>query len=272
MILSSECLSANITWIRPFIGMRPFVYEQIIRFCELSVAEFTNKLLLGTASSCHRSLKQPMVHLWGDHRPKICIRTGIVEISNIILVWVNRHGHIVCGAHGTRGKLSEVESIWYGGRSVQIHRWFLARARGVRQWWISWEGVVGKDGLESRGICNLHLMRVESASWGRSCHRHGVEVTRFKCIAGVAHHINYFFWIHFRILTVSWVGAARDNAILMIELAWNWMAMLLFCPSAFPHDFWLSSLCHLAAQNRVRSEMAEDNCVWVIISLEYWRS
>lgn len=46
MILPSESFSANITGIWSFIGMRPFVYQQIVRFSKLSMAVFTNKLLL----------------------------------------------------------------------------------------------------------------------------------------------------------------------------------------------------------------------------------
>lgn len=52
VVLSSESLAANITRVRSFICMRPFVDEQIVRLCELSIAIFTNKLFLRSCSGC----------------------------------------------------------------------------------------------------------------------------------------------------------------------------------------------------------------------------
>lgn len=46
MILPSKSLLTNITGIRSFIGMRTFVYEQIVRLAELAITEFTNELFL----------------------------------------------------------------------------------------------------------------------------------------------------------------------------------------------------------------------------------
>lgn len=45
MILTSKGFVANITRVGPFISVSSFMYEQIVRFCELSVTKFTNKLL-----------------------------------------------------------------------------------------------------------------------------------------------------------------------------------------------------------------------------------
>lgn len=46
MILSPERFTANITGIRPFIGMRPFVDQQIVRFRKLSAAKLAYELFL----------------------------------------------------------------------------------------------------------------------------------------------------------------------------------------------------------------------------------
>lgn len=52
VVLSSESLATYVTGVRSFISMRPFVNEQIIRLCELSVAIFANKLFLRSCSRC----------------------------------------------------------------------------------------------------------------------------------------------------------------------------------------------------------------------------
>lgn len=52
VVLSSECLAANVTRVRSFVSMRPFMDEQIVRLCELSVAIFANKLFLRSCSGC----------------------------------------------------------------------------------------------------------------------------------------------------------------------------------------------------------------------------
>ena len=47
MILSSEGLAADVARIGSFIRVRPFVYQQIIRFGKLAVTELADELLLG---------------------------------------------------------------------------------------------------------------------------------------------------------------------------------------------------------------------------------
>lgn len=54
MILSPKGLAANVAGIRPLVGMGSLVDEKIIGFRELSITEFTNKLLLrsGRSTGC----------------------------------------------------------------------------------------------------------------------------------------------------------------------------------------------------------------------------
>ena len=48
MILTTEGLAANVTRVRPFVGVSPLVNEQIVGFGELTVAELADELLLGS--------------------------------------------------------------------------------------------------------------------------------------------------------------------------------------------------------------------------------
>lgn len=61
MILPSEGLVANITGVGPLVGMSPFMDQQIIRFCEMSIAEFTYELFLWSSGSSFRRWMMMMV-------------------------------------------------------------------------------------------------------------------------------------------------------------------------------------------------------------------
>lgn len=58
MILSAECLAANVARIRPLIGVCTFVNEQVIRFGEMAIAVLANELLLWSAASTVCSASQ----------------------------------------------------------------------------------------------------------------------------------------------------------------------------------------------------------------------
>lgn len=47
MILPSESFAAYVARVRPLVGVRPLMDQQIVAFGELSAAELTNKLFLG---------------------------------------------------------------------------------------------------------------------------------------------------------------------------------------------------------------------------------
>lgn len=55
MILSSEGLSTNVTGIGPFIGMCPFMDEQVVGLRKLTVAIFANELFLRAGAGYARS-------------------------------------------------------------------------------------------------------------------------------------------------------------------------------------------------------------------------
>jgi len=46
MILTSEGFATDITRIGTFVSVSSLVYQQVVRFCKLTVAEFANKLFL----------------------------------------------------------------------------------------------------------------------------------------------------------------------------------------------------------------------------------
>lgn len=48
MILPSEGFATYVARIRPLVGMRPLVDQQIVALRELPAAELTNKLFLGS--------------------------------------------------------------------------------------------------------------------------------------------------------------------------------------------------------------------------------
>lgn len=48
MILPSEGLATYVARIRPLVGMRPLVDQQIVALCELPAAELTYELFLGS--------------------------------------------------------------------------------------------------------------------------------------------------------------------------------------------------------------------------------
>lgn len=51
VILSPECLAADVTGIRPLVGVRTFMDQQIVAFGKLAIAEFADELLLRTGCS-----------------------------------------------------------------------------------------------------------------------------------------------------------------------------------------------------------------------------
>lgn len=46
VVLSSESLPANVTGVRPLVRVGSFMDKQVVRFRELAIAVFANKLLL----------------------------------------------------------------------------------------------------------------------------------------------------------------------------------------------------------------------------------
>ena len=53
MILSAEFLPTDVALVRPLVGVRPFVYHQIVRFGELSTTDSTDELLPLSTSQSH---------------------------------------------------------------------------------------------------------------------------------------------------------------------------------------------------------------------------
>lgn len=47
MILSAEGLSAYVARVRPLVGVRPLVNQQVVALGELSIAELADELFLG---------------------------------------------------------------------------------------------------------------------------------------------------------------------------------------------------------------------------------
>ena len=47
VILSPEGFATDVARVRPLVGVRAFVDEQVVRFGELAVAELADELLLG---------------------------------------------------------------------------------------------------------------------------------------------------------------------------------------------------------------------------------
>lgn len=50
MILSAECLPANVTRVGTFICMSAFMYEEVVGFGEVTVAVFADELFLWTGA------------------------------------------------------------------------------------------------------------------------------------------------------------------------------------------------------------------------------
>lgn len=48
MVLSPERLSADVARVRPLVGVRALVYQQIVGLGEVAAAEFANELLFRT--------------------------------------------------------------------------------------------------------------------------------------------------------------------------------------------------------------------------------
>lgn len=62
VVLPSESLAANIARVRPLVRVSPLVNQQIVRFRELSIAELTDELFLGSGRSA-RCSQQPSVQV-----------------------------------------------------------------------------------------------------------------------------------------------------------------------------------------------------------------
>jgi len=57
VILAAKRFPTNITGVRTFIRVRSLVNKKVVRLGELAIAELTNKLLLRSARSYHRTLQ-----------------------------------------------------------------------------------------------------------------------------------------------------------------------------------------------------------------------
>lgn len=68
VILSAECLAANVARIRPLIGVCAFVNEQIVRLGEMAIAVLANELLFWAAAGTGCSASQ----LHGCGQSKAC--------------------------------------------------------------------------------------------------------------------------------------------------------------------------------------------------------
>lgn len=98
MILSPESLSANVARVRPLIGVRALVDEQIVGFRELAVAELADELLLGAGSAA-----------------------GTTEETWIVLAWVERRHTISCSQPRTHKQWNSVIiERCVGARSLRL--------------------------------------------------------------------------------------------------------------------------------------------------------
>lgn len=83
MILSPECLAADVARVRPLIGVCAFVYEQVVRLGEVAVAVLADELLLGADAGTGRSASQ----LHGRGQAKACGGMKWVECGVGAHVW-----------------------------------------------------------------------------------------------------------------------------------------------------------------------------------------
>ena len=201
MILSSKSFTTNIARIRTFISVGPLVDEQIVGFGKLSIAKFTNKLLSWSVGSIIYRRFTDVAQSLSYWRRQDCgwgVSRIVVDVMKTFLTGTGGR-HVAGSVLEMSGEC--LNSIWNRRRTVH---WGSVTAGSFGHWRISWERKVrredGTDRLKSGGIRNLHLMRVESASWCRRCHGHGGGgvVTELLHSSGrvVPHYINYFFRIH----------------------------------------------------------------------------
>lgn len=112
MILATESLAANVAAVRPLIGVRTLVDQQIVALGELTIAVLADELLLWTRSSRTGDFKR--AHAIACYRWKSLI-VGVASVMHVLLI--NRSASNPM-AHQSSVMLSRCRSGWLMHLSV----------------------------------------------------------------------------------------------------------------------------------------------------------
>lgn len=155
VVLPTESLPADITWVGPLISVSPFMDQQVVRFGELAVAVFANKLLLRSCSWDTWCSHWWWVPSWHSLCHDAGVSQWVVVESCVSDPLVDEHG-VVRGRRWERCDLSL--HVGRHGVRVALHWNLLIGVRGLH----GWSGVaVGLCGWRPR------LVPRDNYSWGR---------------------------------------------------------------------------------------------------------